>query len=86
MKHVIMSIVVAFLVIGCTDTQRAKQFGGKMIIDLPAGKKFVNATWKDANLWYVTRDRNSNESIETFELTEASNFGIMQGVVIFKEH
>lgn len=87
MKLMFMSIMVGFLVIGCTESQRVKSFGGEMTVDLPAGKKFLNATWKEGiNLWYITRDRRSDEPIETYEFREQSNFGVVEGVVKFKEH
>ena len=79
-------ILLLFLVSGCTDNQRAKAFGGTATVDIPKGKKFVNATWKEESLWYVYRDAKEGEIPESFVLKEASSFGIIEGQVIFQEH
>lgn len=70
---------------GCTANQRAKNFGGTVIIELPPGEKFVNCTWKDAELWYVSRPMNDSDVAETFTFSEKSSFGIVEGKTIFKE-
>lgn len=77
--------LVALSMVGCTDNQRAKTFGGTTKIELPKGKKLVNATWKNNNLWYVVRDAKSGETPEVVEFVEASNFGIVEGKIIFIE-
>ncbi len=71
---------------GCTDNIRAKQFGGTMTRDLPKGKKLVVATWKDADLWLLTRDRKPTEEAESYQFNEESNFGVWEGTVVIKEH
>ena len=71
--------------VGCTKNQRAKQFGGTMEIEIPTNKKFVNATWKDDDLWYLTRDRKPGEEPETWTFEEDSSFGVLEGKVIFIE-
>lgn len=70
---------------GCTDNTRAKNFGGTATETLPAGKKFVNATWKAESLWILTRDAKPGEQPEKYEFTESSSFGVIQGKVIFIE-
>lgn len=69
---------------GCNGI--AKQWGGTVNVDLPVNKKLVNVTWKDSNLWYLTRDMKNNESEETYEFIEESNYGLVEGKVILKEH
>jgi len=46
--------IILFITSGCTENQRAKKWGGTMSITVPAGEEFVNATWKDNNLWIIT--------------------------------
>ena len=41
--------------------------------------------WKQANLWYLTRDAKAGEVAETLEFKESSNLGLVEGAVIFKE-
>lgn len=78
--------VVLILFGGCTEQQRAKQFGGSATIDLPPGKKLVVATWKDDNLWFLTRDMEMGEKAETYTFAESSSWGMMEGVITIKEH
>ncbi len=81
-------LLVLFLVIlfsSCTEKQRAKSFGGEFEVKLPKGHKLIEATWKGEDLWYLTRPRRSNESIEKYKFQEDSSFGMIEGTVIFKE-
>lgn len=78
-------IVMTLAAVGCTENQRAKSFGGTATVNLPAGKKLVNATWKETSLWYLTRPMRADEKAETYEFAENSNFGVIEGKVIFVE-
>lgn len=78
-------IMIGTLLVSCTNQQMAKEYGGTATIALPPGKKLITATWKDTHLWYLLRDIKPGETPETYEFKESSNFGIMQGTVIFKE-
>lgn len=80
-----LTLILAVITIGCTENLRTKQFGGTMNITLPPATKLVNATWKEGQLWYLYRPMRTNESPETFEFREKSNFGMIEGIVIFKE-
>jgi len=70
---------------GCTEQQRAKSLGGETTIELPKGKKLVVATWKGAELWFLTRDMREGDLIETYEFSEKSSWGLLEGKVIIKE-
>ncbi len=70
---------------GCTQNERARHFGGTATIDLPAGRKLVNVTFKESNLWILTRHAKPGETPETFEFIEDSNFGVMNGKIILRE-
>jgi hypothetical protein len=69
----------------CTSNARSKNWGGTYTIKLPTNTKLVEATWKDANLWYLTRPMKENEIPETLTFQEDSQFGVMEGTVIFVE-
>jgi hypothetical protein len=86
MKALTTIAVLAALLTSCTENQRAKNFGGAAKVDLPAGTKFVSATWKEEQLWYAYRQARADEKPETVTLKEQSSFGLMQGEVIFSEH
>lgn len=82
-------VLAAYLMIlggiGCTENQMAKQFGGNMTVNLPKGEKLTVATWKDTQLWYLTRPMQEGEQPETSIFRENSAFGIIEGSVIFVE-
>ena len=85
-KNILLSIVAAVAFASCTENERAKQFGGTMNVDLPPNTKFVTATWKSDELWYIHRPRKAGETPDVVTMQEDSNFGLMQGKVIFTEH
>ena len=84
MKKVILFLFAITALASCTQNQRAKNFGGTATYNLPTGERFVNATWKENNLWIVTK-RDTAKPI-TYTMTEQSNFGVMQGKVVIIEH
>jgi hypothetical protein len=78
-------VAILALAPACTQQERAKSFGGTAEVVLPQGTKLVGATWKETQLWYLTRPRREGEVAETLTFEESSNFGILEGKVIFKE-
>ncbi len=86
MKKTLSLIIIATLAAtGCTENQRARTFGGTANTQLPSGVKLVTATWKDDDLWLLTRIMRADEKPETYALTEQSSFGVIQGKVIIVE-
>jgi hypothetical protein len=63
----------------------ARQFGGTTTVNLPAGRKLVNATWKESNIWYLHRPMRAGEQPEDTTFSESSETGMLQGSVTFKE-
>lgn len=70
---------------GCTPNSLAKEFGGQMTIELEPGEKLEEITWKDANLWILTRPMKENEKAETHTFYEFSEFHVFEGEVIVIE-
>lgn len=85
MKLILLLTSIACLT-SCTENQRAKSWGGTTEVDLPAKTKLINATWKEAELWYLYRPAREDESPEKTTFQERSGFGVMEGKVIFHEH
>jgi hypothetical protein len=81
----ILSTLIIISLSSCTQNQRAKQYGGTATVKLPQGKKLINVTWKEENLWYLTRDRKEGEKAEQYSFKEESSLGVIQGTVIFQE-
>ena len=89
MKRIIFVLAIAVALMlnltSCTENRRAKIFGGTMTVELPAGEKLDDVTWKADELWYLTRERRDGEPIETFTFREESSYGVLEGTVIFIE-
>lgn len=69
----------------CTDNSRAKHWGGSMTIKLEKGEKLVDVTWKESNLWYMTKPMSETDVAERYTFREDSNWGMVEGKVIFIE-
>lgn len=85
-RIIVVGFIASVLMLtSCTQNNRVKNFGGSAKITLPKGKKLVTVTWKDANLWYLTRDMRDSDVAETYEFHEESSFGVWEGTYIIKE-
>lgn len=84
-RLLILSIFAALALSGCTENTRARAFGGKVDISVPAGQKVIGATWKESDLWYLTESMEESYQPKVKTLQESSAFGLMEGKVIFRE-
>lgn len=80
----LLTISTMFLA-GCTENIRAKTLGGTAIETLAPNTKLVNVTWKDDELWILTRPSRPGENPETYKFIEKSRFGIIEGKVVIRE-
>lgn len=79
MRKVILGILVGVIATSCTQNERVKSWGGQGTINLPKGRKLVNITWKKDQIWYLTREMNSNDVAETYQFQEESSWGVVEG-------
>jgi hypothetical protein len=79
MKKLFLAIVMGVMVTSCTENARVKQWGGEGTINLPKGRKLVNVTWKETEIWYLTRPMDSNDVAESYQFQEESSWGVMEG-------
>ena len=63
----------------------ARKFGGDITVNLQTNEKLVNITWKNSNMWILTRPMKSDEEAETYTFYEDSNCGIFEGKVTLIE-
>lgn len=82
MKYVVLLFVL--LTVSC-ENYIARQAGGNLNLELLPGQKLVNVTWKEGNLWYLTRPMRPDETPESYSFRESSMFGIMEGTVTINE-
>lgn len=79
MKKVFLVIGVIAMLGSCTENSRVKSFGGEGTINLPKGRKLVNVTWKETQIWYLTRPMSSTDVAETYQFHEESSWGMIEG-------
>jgi hypothetical protein len=81
MKSLIFILAVFFTLTmtGCTENSRVKSWGGEGTINLPKGRKLINVTWKETQVWYLTRPMNSTDVAETYQFHEESSWGMVEG-------
>ncbi len=71
--------------VSCTDNSKARNFGGKEEITLPKGEKLVMITWKENDLWYLTKPMSPIDSAQTYSFKEKSSMGVWEGTIIVRE-
>ena len=69
----------------CTENIRARKLGGTAKIEVKTGHKVVGASWKQSDLWVLTRPMHAGEAPETLALTESSSWGVVEGHVLLVE-
>jgi len=80
MKKIILSAIISIALLNsCTQNVRVKVWGGEGIINLPAGRKLVNVTWKESDIWYLTRPMKAGDIVEAYQFQEESSWGMIEG-------
>ena len=85
MKKYVFLLFALVAMCSCTQNQMARSYGGKMTIELPKGEKLINATWKEANLFYLTEPMEEGYVPKTKKFRESSNFGVWESEITFVE-
>jgi hypothetical protein len=85
MKKLLILAITAIAFTSCTENQRAKNFGGTANVNLEPNRKLVTVTWKDDQIWYLTRPMDSSEKAETYNFQEESSWGVIEGTVVIIE-
>ncbi len=83
-KLVLVIIMLAFMLTSC-EQYFSRNWGGTTTIKLEKGKKLIEATWKENNLWYLVEPMDPDYTPKTKEFIESSNYGVLEGKVIFIE-
>jgi len=82
----ILIVGISMMATSCTENTRAKSFGGKMTINLEQNVKLVNVTWKESDMWILTRPMRAGETPEVYKFVEKSSFGVMEGEITIVEY
>lgn len=82
----ILTILTAAVIIGaCTEQMQARSWGGEADMDIPCGQKLVMVTWKEDNIWTLTRPWQDGDIVQEYTFTESSSWGALEGTVHLKE-
>ena len=74
-------LILSSLLCGCTEQSITKEFGGSMELELPANQKLEEITWKDDDIWYLTRPMREDEEAEIHTFQESTSWGMLEGTV-----
>lgn len=86
MKKTILSISAILVLASCTENSRVKSFGGTGTVEIAPTQKFVNVTWKEDELWIITKNRTSADTThDTYNLREKSSYGVLEGTYVITE-
>ena len=78
-KAIIAILITAALLCGCHAATRS--LGGDMELTLEPGQKLEEITWKEYDLWYLTRPMRDDVKPETHVFHADSEFHVFEGTV-----
>lgn len=81
LSAILTLLVLSLSLCGCTEQYMTKEFGGSMKLELPANQKLEEITWKDDNLWYLTRPMREDEEAEIHTFQASTSLGVFEGTV-----
>ena len=84
MNQILSLLVLIVLLMSCTQNQRARNWGGEEKIELEKGRRVVNISWHDDDIWILTEEMDSSKTPRTLEFIEKSSF-MLDGKVIIVE-
>lgn len=79
----LIAIIAIMAFAGCHTA--TKSFGGSMTVELEPGQKLEEITWKEDDLWILTRPFREGEEPETHTFQEDSEWGVLEGTVTIVE-
>lgn len=83
--YLFLSLLTILSFSSCTEQERARNFGGKIEIEVPAGYKVTSATWKEAELFYFLEPMEEGYVPKEKKFIESSCYGFWESEVTFKE-
>lgn len=85
MKKFLFLIISMLVLSSCTEQSMARQFGGKMEVEVKPGYKVTSATWKENDLFYFMEPMEEGYMPKEKMFVEKSSFGALETEVVFKE-
>lgn len=84
-KLMLIGLIALTAAAGCGRNGATRTFGGEQTIELEPGRKLEEITWKDADIFLLTRPMREGEEPETHTFQEISNWGVFEGTVTIVE-
>lgn len=82
-------LIIGMLAIATTSLSgcqwAAKNMGGNHTIKLEEGQKLANITWKDSQIWYLTKPMTEEDVAEIYTFQEDSTMEMFEGTVTIVE-
>jgi hypothetical protein len=78
-------LAVIILATSCTQQAVTKNWGGSMNIELEPNDKLMEITWKDDDLWVLTKKMSDDDVAEEYNFYESSSLGVFEGSINIKE-
>lgn len=86
MKKIMIAICLFLILTVTTGCQwAAKNIGGSYTVELEPNQKLVNVTWKESQLWVLTKQMNEDDVAETYTFQEDTTMEILEGTVTIVE-
>lgn len=82
-KSIVIALMAVMLLSGCHGTTRSR--GGNIELKLEPGQKLEEITWKEYDLWYLTRPMRDDEEPETYVFRAYGEFHAFEGTVTIIE-
>lgn len=80
-KLILTMCACSLIVLGCTENQKVKTWGGEGNLTLPINQELVNITWKQDNMWVLVKDY----TLKKYVFREYSNYGVLEGSYIIND-
>ena len=84
-KLVLLFCTMVIVFAGCSQQSMVKECGSSMTIELEPGQKLEEITWKENELWYLTRPFTEDDIPEIHTFQEQSEFGVFEGTITIIE-
>ena len=84
-KIIILLLTISICLCSCTEQIRTRVSGGEITINHPTKQKLMMVTWKDNDLFYLTRPMSPDYVPVTKVFHESSSYGVIESTVYFKE-
>ena len=80
----ILFCLLALCAVSC-ENYTTRKLGSTMTIDVEAGYKVTNATFKEHEIWYFIEPMDNEYTPKQKKFVEKSTYGVLEGAIIFNE-